>query len=114
MFARVTPVLVFILFALPLLAAATVVPRTDGSQCNTGSTQCCNSVQDAKSPLTSTLAGLLGIVLGPITGQVGINCTPIDIIGVGGNSCTTQPVCCTGNNYNGLLVVGCTPLNVNL
>jgi len=37
--------------ALPALAAATVLPRTDGpsNQCNTGAIQCCNSVQAVSS-----------------------------------------------------------------
>jgi len=44
MFARAFSALVL---ALPVLASASVVPRTDGpsNQCNTGSMQCCNSVQ---------------------------------------------------------------------
>jgi hypothetical protein len=46
MFARATPAFVL---ALPVLAAASVLPRTGGggdggsNQCNTGSTYCCNS-----------------------------------------------------------------------
>jgi hypothetical protein len=44
MFARAAPAVVL---ALPVLAAANVLPRNDGggpsNQCNTGSTYCCNS-----------------------------------------------------------------------
>lgn len=44
MFSRAASVFVL---ALPVFAAASVLPRTDGggpsNQCNTGSTQCCNS-----------------------------------------------------------------------
>ncbi|KAF8980551.1 hydrophobin-263 [Cyathus striatus] len=101
------------LFALPLLAAASAIPR-QGPQCNTGTVQCCNSVQQASNPLVGLLAGLLGIVLGPITGQVGLTCSPLSVIGIGGNSCTAQPVCCTGNSFSGLIVLGCTPININL
>ncbi|KAF8991434.1 fungal hydrophobin-domain-containing protein [Cyathus striatus] len=102
------------LFALPLLAAASAIPRDGSSQCNTGSIQCCNSVQEASNPVVGLLAGLLGLVLGPITGQVGLTCSPLSVIGIGGNSCTAQPVCCTGNSFNGLIVLGCTPININL
>ncbi|KAG6873193.1 hypothetical protein C0995_001803 [Termitomyces sp. Mi166 len=117
MFARVSSVL-----ALALCASASVVPRTGVDQCNTGSLQCCNSVQDANSSAVSLLTGLLGIVLGPVTGQVGceanqtppVTCDPISVIGASGDSCSSQPVCCTGNNFNGLIVVGCTPVNLNL
>ncbi|KAF9534668.1 hydrophobin-319 [Crepidotus variabilis] len=109
--------------AICSLAAATpLVARGGGggesappaSQCNTGQVQCCNSVQDANSGAVTTLAGLLGIVLGPVTGQVGLTCNPISVLGIGGNSCSAQPVCCSGNNFNGLIVVGCTPVNINL
>ncbi|KAF5361841.1 hypothetical protein D9756_002077 [Leucocoprinus leucothites] len=108
-----------IFFVLPFLAAATAVPRTDGdtmpaSQCNTGPIQCCDSAQAATSPAVTTLAAALGVVVQGVTGLVGLTCSPIDIIGVGGNSCTAQPVCCTGNNFQGLIVLGCTPVNLNL
>ncbi|KAF9012659.1 hydrophobin, partial [Cyathus striatus] len=82
-------------------------------QCNTGSLQCCNSTQAASDPVTNELLGLLGIVLGPITGLIGFNCSPLTVAGVGGNSCTVQPVCCTSNQFNGLLAVGCNPINLN-
>ncbi|TEB23099.1 hydrophobin-251 [Coprinellus micaceus] len=101
---------------LALAAVATAAPTDPppGGQCNTGPIQCCNSVQQASNPVVGLLAGLLGIVLGPLTGQVGLNCSPISVIGLPGNSCSAQPVCCTGNNFNGLIVVGCSPININL
>ena len=81
------------------------------TQCNVGSLQCCNSVQDVNSPAVQTLTGLLGIIINDTQGQVGITCNPI---GVGGNSCNAQPVCCTNNNFNGFIALGCTPVNVNV
>ncbi|KAJ3551688.1 hypothetical protein NP233_g13033 [Leucocoprinus birnbaumii] len=112
-----------ILFAvLPAaLVSAEFVARGDGygdgstgGSCNTGSIQCCNTVQDASSTGVSQLAGLLGIALGSITGLVGLNCSPLSILGVGGNSCSAQPVCCTGNSFSGLISLGCNPINLNL
>jgi hypothetical protein len=79
--------------------------------CNTGQLQCCNSVQSANSPTVAAIAGLLGITIPPV-GLVGLTCSPITVIGGGGNSCNTQPVCCTGNNFNGLIVTGCTPVSL--
>ncbi|KAF4621007.1 hypothetical protein D9613_000979 [Agrocybe pediades] len=99
--------------ALPLLAAATAIPR-DGGNCNTGSIQCCNQVQSSTSTTVASLAGLLGIDLGSITGLVGLSCSPLNILGVGGNSCSAQPVCCTGNTFSGLISLGCNPINLNL
>nr|CAD12833.1 hydrophobin 2 [Pleurotus sp. 'Florida'] len=99
---------------LPLLAAATAIPRTDTPSCSTGSLQCCSSVQKATDPLASLLIGLLGIVLGPLDLLVGVTCSPITVIGVGGTSCTQQTVCCTGNSFNGLIAIGCSPINISL
>ncbi|KAF8980739.1 fungal hydrophobin-domain-containing protein [Cyathus striatus] len=99
--------------ALATLAAATPT-SPPASSCNTGSLQCCNSVQDANSPSIATLLGLLGVVIGSVTGQVGVTCSPISVIGVGGNSCTAQPVCCTGNSFNGVIALGCSPINLGL
>ncbi|KAG5716913.1 hypothetical protein E4T56_gene8521 [Termitomyces sp. T112] len=82
---------------------------TPPSVCNSGSVQCCGSVEKSTDPLVQTLSGLLGIVLGS-SDSVGVNCTPIS----GGTSCTQQTVCCENNNLSGLLVVGCTPININL
>ncbi|TFK39699.1 hydrophobin-251 [Crucibulum laeve] len=99
--------------SMAVLVAASPVPG--GSQCSTGPVQCCNSVQDASSAdAKKALAGLAGILLGPITGQVGLTCSPITAIGLGGNSCNAQTVCCSGNNFNGLVALGCTPINVGL
>ena len=56
-----------------------------------------NILLQASNPLVGILAGLLGVVLGPITALVGVNCSPISVIGVGGNSCNANPVCCTNN-----------------
>ncbi|KAF5344529.1 hypothetical protein D9758_016471 [Tetrapyrgos nigripes] len=99
--------------ALATLAAATPLEVRQG-QCNTGSLQCCNSVQSASSSPVASLLGLLGIVVGDITALVGLNCSPISVIGVAGNSCTAQPVCCQNNQFNGLVAIGCTPININL
>ncbi|KAF8194688.1 hydrophobin-263 [Pholiota molesta] len=107
---------IFVL-ALPVLAVANVLPRNDpnSNQCNTGSLQCCSSVQSATAGgLVSILLGLLGVVVGDLTGQVGVTCSPITVIGASGTSCSEQPVCCTGNTFNGVIATGCTPVNINV
>ncbi|KAF8810457.1 hydrophobin [Phlegmacium glaucopus] len=114
MFARAASVFVL---ALPLLATASVLPRNDPpptNQCNSGSLQCCNSTSTASNPVTSLLLGLLGINVGSVTGLVGLTCSPLTIIGVSGTSCNQQAVCCTNNTFNGLVALGCTPINLNL
>ncbi|KAF9562992.1 fungal hydrophobin [Agrocybe pediades] len=98
--------------ALPVLAAATALPR-DGD-CNTGDIQCCNSTAASSSTNLGLLSSLLGLVLPSIGGLIGLSCSPLNILGVGGNSCSAQPVCCTNNSFNGLIALGCTPININL
>ncbi|TFK58454.1 fungal hydrophobin [Pluteus cervinus] len=96
-----------------LTVSVTSVPTSTpipASQCNTGPIQCCNSVESVCTTLP--LFGLLGIVLSDIDVLVGITCTPITVIGVSGNSCTAQPVCCENDTFNGVVAIGCTPVNL--
>ncbi|KAF5353715.1 hypothetical protein D9758_008656 [Tetrapyrgos nigripes] len=105
--------------ALATLAAATPVRR---DQCDTGSLQCCQSVQDTHNThntpntpndLVFGLLRLLGIAVSDITAPIGLTCSPITV-GVAGNSCTAQPVCCENNSFDGVVALGCTPININL
>ncbi|EJF63705.1 fungal hydrophobin [Dichomitus squalens LYAD-421 SS1] len=100
--------------ALPLLAVATPVEvRNDASSCSTGSIQCCSSVQSSDSASSNIILGLLGIVLGDITGLIGLGCSPITVVGVGsGNACSANAVCCTNNNVGGLISIGCLPIEL--
>ncbi|PBK86708.1 hydrophobin-domain-containing protein [Armillaria gallica] len=99
-----------------------VLPRGggDGAACSaTGTAQCCGSTESASdvSPGVATLLGLLGVVVSDLTANCfysGVTCSPISVIGVGGTSCSSQAVCCEGNHFNGLVALGCTPLNVGL
>ncbi|RXW17269.1 hypothetical protein EST38_g8586 [Candolleomyces aberdarensis] len=112
------------LVALALAAVAVAVPTGGGgggsptpippSQCNTGPIQCCNSVQAAGAPAVSTLFALLGIVVQDVNIPVGVTCSPISVIGLPGNSCSAQTVCCENNTFNGVVAIGCTPVNINL
>ncbi|KAF9484813.1 fungal hydrophobin [Pholiota conissans] len=102
----------FVTLALACLAVDNATAN-GGSKCNTGSVQCCNSVQDARSAAASKILGQLNIPVQSVTGQVGITCTPVTAIGVGSNGCSQQTVCCSKNNYNGVVALGCTPVNVN-
>ncbi|KAF8550908.1 fungal hydrophobin [Imleria badia] len=108
---------------LPIAALAAVVAaapnaldaRNDSSECNTGSLQCCTSTQTSTPATLTELGGLLGLVLPTIDGLIGLGCTPITVIGTGsGASCTQQPVCCTDNSFNGVINLGCSPVNLGL
>ncbi|TEB38294.1 fungal hydrophobin [Coprinellus micaceus] len=86
------------------------------SQCNAGKIQCCNSAQEADKvdKNTSSLLQTIGIDVKGLTGMIGSNCSPLSVAAIGGNSCTSQQVCCEGNHFNGLIAIGCTPINVSL
>jgi len=93
-----------------VLAVAT--PTGGKGQCATGGQYCCNSIQNSSSPSVLALLGSVGGTAGANI-PVGVTCTPVTVIGAAaGSSCTQQPVCCNGNNFNGVVVVGCTPLSL--
>ncbi|EIW55742.1 fungal hydrophobin [Trametes versicolor FP-101664 SS1] len=81
-----------------------------GGSCSTGPIQCCNSVQSSKSDAGSLLLGLLGIVVQGVDVLLGVGCSPISVIGVGGGSCNANTVCCQNNNVGGLISIGCVPI----
>ncbi|KAF8152957.1 fungal hydrophobin-domain-containing protein [Crassisporium funariophilum] len=111
--ARGLPLLPPVRRGTPVAAARRSSPSGVSNSCNTGPVQCCNTVTTAANPLASLLMGLLGVVA-PSNVLVGLTCSPLSVIGVGGSSCNQQPVCCTNNNFNGLIVIGCSPININL
>ncbi|RPD64626.1 fungal hydrophobin [Lentinus tigrinus ALCF2SS1-7] len=84
---------------------------TSASQCSTGDLQCCKSVESASSLGGTLLLGLLGIVLSDLNVLLGLNCSPITVIGVGsGDACSANVVCCSNNNVGGLISIGCVPV----
>ncbi|EEB90302.1 hypothetical protein MPER_11506 [Moniliophthora perniciosa FA553] len=105
----------FKLFTLAALAAiVSAAPGGHGdAKCNTGDIQCCDTVDNAHNKDVSDALGLLNIIVQDVNVPIGLNCDSISVIGVGGNSCTQQPVCCE-NKFNSLAAIGCTPVNVNL
>ncbi|KAK7023647.1 sc3 hydrophobin [Paramarasmius palmivorus] len=125
MFSRIATV-VYAPLALTLLAAATCPTKTvtvtppattvtqPASQCNTGPVQCCNDVKSASSSPVSKLLGLLNVVLSDLNVSVGLTCSPISVLGIGSAGCTAQPVCCQNNEFNGVIAIGCVPVNINL
>ncbi|KAG5644495.1 hypothetical protein DXG03_008322 [Asterophora parasitica] len=71
--------------ATPIGAARRATPSGSPNQCNTGPVQCCNSVTTSNDAVAKLLIGLLGIVVGPNV-AVGLTCSPLSIIGIGGKS----------------------------
>ncbi|CDO71061.1 hypothetical protein BN946_scf184844.g65 [Trametes cinnabarina] len=92
-------------------AAATPLPQASSGSCNTGPIHCCQDVRPASDASVSTLLGLLGVVVGDLTASIGIQCSPLSVIGVGsGSACSSTPVCCENNSVGGLINIGCVPI----
>ncbi|TFK51415.1 fungal hydrophobin [Heliocybe sulcata] len=95
--------------SIATLAAAS----SSGGSCNTGPVQCCNNVQKASDPAISTLLGALGIDVSDVNAMVGVQCSPVTVVGAGGGAkCSAQPVCCENNSYGGAVAVGCAPVTL--
>ncbi|EIN08598.1 fungal hydrophobin [Punctularia strigosozonata HHB-11173 SS5] len=104
---------VFVALSALVVSAAAAPSALPASQCNTGSISCCNSTQKANSADASQLLGQLGVVVSDVTALVGLGCSPLSLVGAGGNSCNAAPVCCEDNHFNGLITAGCVPVNLS-
>lgn len=56
------------------------------NSCNTGSIQCCNSVQEHTDDSRSFFTNFLGLQTGDLTGQFASTCSPITAVGAAGGS----------------------------
>ncbi|KAF9007121.1 hypothetical protein BDQ17DRAFT_1423197 [Cyathus striatus] len=105
------------LVTVTLATVVAAIPTGGGNNCNIESQQCCDSVQQAGSYNTQSLQalGLLGI---PLVASTSLLALPallsafLQFKAIPGSS--AQPVCCSNNNFNGVVALGCTPINVNL
>ncbi|CDO70108.1 hypothetical protein BN946_scf184806.g35 [Trametes cinnabarina] len=90
------------------VTATAIAPTATGDLCSTGPIQCCQSVGKADDPVMGLLLGLLGIVVDGVDALLGIQCSPIKIVGLGLDSaCSGNVVCCENNNIGGLISIGC-------
>ncbi|KAF8418141.1 hydrophobin [Boletus edulis BED1] len=105
--------------AIALVGVATAVPtaleaRTGSNTCNSGSVNCCQSVQSSSSSVIIELFGFLGLPMPAGNTQIGLTCSPVTLGGTStGSICTQQTVCCTGNTFYGVSTA-CSPININL
>ncbi|KAG2060068.1 hydrophobin [Suillus hirtellus] len=99
--------------SLFLLAIANPLVHRGASQCDTGNIQCCQGTQTVDEyNKNATAHGRVPIDI-DILGRVGLGCSPITIVGAGaGATCSQEPLCCSDNQYYGLINIGCTPINI--
>lgn len=55
-------------------------------------------MRQSDSAAGSAILSLLGVVVGDITGAIGLGCSPLSVVGLGQSSCSASPVCCQNNN----------------
>ncbi|KAK1222960.1 hypothetical protein PQX77_014160 [Marasmius sp. AFHP31] len=109
----------FALSAIATLAAATTVVKRnggggggdEGGSCTSG-VQCCESATKASDPSAAAVLGLLGIVLEDLNVLVGLNCSPITVIGGGNGACSSTTVYCEDNSHGNLISIGCLPITI--
>ena len=59
----------------------------------------------AKSASATSILDSIGVVVQDVNALVGLDCSPITVVGVGsGSSCDAQAVCCENNSFVSLLV----------
>ncbi|KAI0628849.1 hydrophobin [Trametes polyzona] len=67
----------------------------------------------ASSAAGAALLSLVGAAVQDVTAQIGLDCSPVSVIGAGaGNACSAHPVCCENNNVGGAISVGCVPVSL--
>ncbi|KAL0564383.1 hypothetical protein V5O48_017664 [Marasmius crinis-equi] len=90
----------FALSAMTTLAAATAaVKRTGGGEAGCPGIQCCESTAKASDPSAVAVLTLLGIVVNDVNALVGLNCSPITVIGGGNGACSGTKVYCEDNSH---------------
>ncbi|TFK82504.1 fungal hydrophobin [Polyporus arcularius HHB13444] len=97
-----------ILAALPLLAVATAI-QGRGGEPSSGAT-CCSTFGESSDPAIASQLGLLGIILNGVDVLVGLDCSPITVIGA--SSCSGTTVTCTDNSKDAAVDIGCVPITL--
>ncbi|KAH8092553.1 fungal hydrophobin [Cristinia sonorae] len=105
-----------VVLAITSLTAATpqLVSRAlPASQCNTQPVQCCDSTFTEGSAAGAALLSSLGIPVQDVNALLGQGCSPLSVVGVGGESCSANPVCCQDNSHS-VVSVSCVPVDLGL
>ncbi|KAF4581591.1 hypothetical protein EYR40_009874 [Pleurotus pulmonarius] len=105
---------IFVAAVAAVAVASPLAARTDSYECSTGPVKCCNNMESHQSAKADLIASLLSLDLGGITGQLSLQCSPVASLLGGGPKCSGQTVCCKDTKFNGLVNIGCTPINIGL
>ncbi|KAI0824291.1 fungal hydrophobin [Trametes gibbosa] len=112
MFAKLTAVFTT-LAILAVVTSATPNDAPPADTCTTGSLQCCESVESADSAAVAPILAALSVVLQDLNVPVGLTCSAVTAVGVGGSDeCSANTVCCENNSFGGLISIGCLPVEL--
>ncbi|KAG2143528.1 fungal hydrophobin [Suillus bovinus] len=102
MFARILAIVSLVAFAV-----------ADAGQCNTGNIQCCESATTVQKYNANAIKSGLATIPTDVTGLVGLECSPLIVV-AGGAGCeaSQEPMCCSNEEYNGVVNVGCSPISL--
>ncbi|KAL1715258.1 fungal hydrophobin [Schizophyllum commune] len=107
---------VALFIALPLLAAASAVPRAPADQeCRTGSVQCCNTTynhKDYSDRETLQNIGIAADLLDP-AGYSYAECSPYSAVGGQGCQASSTAVCCGNDSQHGAINMNCVPITAD-
>ncbi|KAL2835285.1 hypothetical protein BDW59DRAFT_6021 [Aspergillus cavernicola] len=105
----------FRISVLTILAlASSVLSQIPVAHCP-GPVQCCGRHGSAEDPTILSMAQVLGVDIRGTPGtMIALNCNPITVTGQALSSCGETPVCCRENLLNGLINVGCVPVELNV
>ncbi|OCH87287.1 fungal hydrophobin [Obba rivulosa] len=95
-----------------LFAALATLATLAAAMPQTSSGSCCEQVGEASSQPIAGILNNLGVVIQDINAIVGVECSPITVVGVGsGSACSGTAVSCSSNELNGLVQIGCVPIS---
>ncbi|KAI0717156.1 hypothetical protein C8Q76DRAFT_692603 [Earliella scabrosa] len=96
---------------LLILAAADALPGgVPASTCSTGSLQCCQSFKTVEQASLDHTLDLLGIKAGDVDGDIGIQCSPLNVVLLGDGACSASNACCQSTTIGGV-GIGCVAIS---
>jgi len=80
------------------------------NSCNAAERQCCQSLHQHSDSGVQSLLGALNLPIPAESGFMGVQCTPLASVLSGASTCNSEPVCCSGNHFDGMVSLGCNPV----
>ncbi|KAH9915294.1 hydrophobin [Epithele typhae] len=106
------PSLIAMFARLAVVSTLVFAALAVATKCTTGPSSAARAWR-ANSAAGSAILAAIGATLQNTNMELGLKCSPIDVVAVGsGNACTTNTVCCKNNNIGGGVSAGCVPVTL--